>query len=200
VTRCCNLRDTPPLPFVLEEILPHERVGGSNCSPSLNSPKPPGTERLSSPLGTPHVWPAAPQESKIHTTAFGSGSVPLVRQSPAHTMLWTPSSLIRRSTGSACPEMSSGNPSPGCSERENCPYLRYGRLLVGGASDLSPHHARITCYDREYGGPSLRAVGFVRRNAVGAASSRDRMARGRVICSTKAHSRIIDSIAASPAL
>ena len=35
---------------------------------------------------------------------------------------------------------------------------------------------------------------------MGAASSRDRMARGRVICSTKAHSRAIDSIAVRPCL
>ena len=35
---------------------------------------------------------------------------------------------------------------------------------------------------------------------MGAASSRDRMARGRVICSTKAHSRVIDSIPVRPCL
>jgi hypothetical protein len=35
---------------------------------------------------------------------------------------------------------------------------------------------------------------------VGAAFSRERMAPGRVICSTKAHSRVIDSIAVRPCL
>ena len=49
-------------------------------------------------------------------------------------------------------------------------------------------------------GPSRRTVGSVRRNAVGAASGRDRVARGRVICSTKAQSRVVDSIVVSPCL
>ena len=42
---------------------------------------------------------------------------------------------------------------------------------------INPHHARTTCCDRRSGRPFLRAVGSVR------------MARGRVVCSAKAHSR-----------
>ena len=37
----------------------------------------------------------------------------------------------------------------------------------------SPDYAQVTCCDRRYGRPSLRAVGTKGRNAVGAASSRD---------------------------
>jgi hypothetical protein len=64
----------------------------------------------------------------------------------------------------------------------------------------SPHYARTTCCDRRYGRPSLRAGGSVRKNAAGAACSRDRVARRRVVCSTKAHSRVIDGIAVRPCL
>jgi hypothetical protein len=39
--------------------------------------------------------------------------------------------------------------------------------------ELNPHYVRTAFHDRGYGRPSLRAVGSVRRNTVGAASSRD---------------------------
>jgi len=44
-------------------------------------------------------------------------------------------------------------------------YVQYGLP--------SPHYARATGCDRGSGRPSLQAAGFVRRNDVGAASSRD---------------------------
>jgi hypothetical protein len=44
---------------------------------------------------------------------------------------------------------------------------------VAVVSALSPYHARTTCRDRDSDGPSVPAMGPMRRNAAGAASSRD---------------------------
>jgi len=63
----------------------------------------------------------------------------------------------------------------------------------GATETFSPHYARSTCCDCGYGHSSLQVVGSVSRKPVGADSSRDRMARGREVCSAKAHSRGIDS-------
>ena len=77
-------------------------------------------------------------------------------------------------------------------------------------SPPNPHYVRTACCDHGYGRPSLRAIGSVSRNDVGAASlstasprrardkrdpelrrtgSRDPMARGREVCSAKAPRR-----------